>query len=149
MAARSRYDQIGSLLVRDLRDHMCRASGHHVRQLERRVESFPLQVLDLLPDRGLDLVLIQIDRTGGPACRELVYVVTTLIEPVQKAYEAGMTEPTEINPAVLADSVLALLIRSGRPRADGVGRTMEIEQESGEVMTVTMLASNPPEASCC
>ena len=58
-----------------------------------------------------------------------------------------MTEPTEINPAVLADSVLGLLTRSGRPRGDGLGRTMEVEQESGEVMTFTMLASNPLDAA--
>jgi hypothetical protein len=59
----------------------------------------------------------------------------------------GMTEPTEISPAMLADSVLSLLMRSGRPRGDGLGRTMEVEQESGEVMTFTMLASNPLDAS--
>ena len=58
-----------------------------------------------------------------------------------------MTELTEINPAVLADSVLGLLMRSGRPRGDGLGRTMKVEQESGEVMTFTMLASNPLDAS--
>ena len=58
-----------------------------------------------------------------------------------------MTEPTEINPAVLADSVLGLLMRSGRPRGDGLGRTMEVEQESGEVMTFTMLATNPLDAA--
>ena len=65
MAACSRHDQIGSLLVRDLRDHMCRASRHNVRQLERRLEAFLFQVSDLLPDRSLDLVLIQIDWTRG------------------------------------------------------------------------------------
>jgi hypothetical protein len=58
-----------------------------------------------------------------------------------------MTKPTEIDPAVLADSVLALLMRSGRPRDDGLGRTMEVEQESGETMTFSMLASNPPDAA--
>jgi hypothetical protein len=58
------------------------------------------------------------------------------------AYEAGMTEPTEISPVVLANSVLGLLMRSGRPRSDGLGRTMEVEQERGEAMTFTMLASN-------
>ena len=58
-----------------------------------------------------------------------------------------MTELTEINPAVLADSVLGLLMRSGRRRGDGLGRTMKVEQESGEVMTFTMLANNPLDAS--
>ena len=67
----------------------------------------------------------------------------TLIEPVPRAYEAGMTELTGVDPAVLADSVLGLLMRSGRPRGDGLGKTMKVEQESGEVMTFTMLASNP------
>lgn len=71
----------------------------------------------------------------------------TLIEPVQGHNEPGMTEPTEISPAVLADSVLALLMRSGRPRGDGIGRTMEVEHEGGEVMTFTMLASNPLDAA--
>jgi hypothetical protein len=42
-----------------------------------------------------------------------------------------MTEPTEINPAVLADSVLGLLLRTGTPKGDGLGRTLQIEQESG------------------
>ena len=54
-----------------------------------------------------------------------------------------MTEPTGINPAVLATSVLGLLTRSGRPRGNGLGRTMEVEQESGDVLTFTMLASDP------
>jgi len=51
-----------------------------------------------------------------------------------------MIQPTEINPSVLAQSVLGLLMRSGRPRGEGLGRTMEVEQESGEAMTFTMLA---------
>ena len=54
-----------------------------------------------------------------------------------------MIEPTGITPAVLATSVLSLLTRSGRPRGDGLGRTMEVEQESGDVLTFTMLASDP------
>jgi hypothetical protein len=58
-----------------------------------------------------------------------------------------MTEPTEINPAVLANGVLGLLTRSGRPRGEGLGRSMEIEQDSGEVMTFTMLASDPLDAA--
>jgi hypothetical protein len=41
-----------------------------------------------------------------------------------------MTEPTEISPIVLANSVLGLLMRSGSPRSDGLVRTMEVEQES-------------------
>ena len=53
VAPRSHHDQIGSLLVGDLRDRMGRASCHHVRQLQRRVETFLLQVLDLLTDDGL------------------------------------------------------------------------------------------------
>jgi hypothetical protein len=70
VAARSRHDQIGSLLVRNLRDHMRRASRRHVRQLERCVETFLLKVLDLLQDRSLDLVLIENDWSGSPAERE-------------------------------------------------------------------------------
>jgi hypothetical protein len=63
-----------------------------------------------------------------------------------KGMKAGVTEPTEIDPIVLANGVLGLLMRSGRPRSDGLGRTVEVEQESGEVMTFTMLASNPLDA---
>jgi hypothetical protein len=59
------------------------------------------------------------------------------------AYEAAMTEPTEISPIVLANSVLGLLMRSGKPRSDGLGRTLEVEQESGEAMTFTMFANDP------
>src|SRR5262245_20607672 len=73
-AARPRHDQIAPLLVRNLRDHMRRATRRYVRQLERCVETFLLKVLDLLPDRSLDLVLIENDWSGGPAERELVYV---------------------------------------------------------------------------
>jgi len=58
-----------------------------------------------------------------------------------------MTRPTDIDPSVLAQSVLGLLMRSGRPRSEGLGRTMEVEQESGEAMTFTMLASNAPDAA--
>jgi len=58
-----------------------------------------------------------------------------------------MTQPTEINPSVLAHSVLGLLMRSGRPRGEGLGRTMEVEQESGEAMTFTMLASGALDAA--
>jgi hypothetical protein len=57
-----------------------------------------------------------------------------------------VTQPTEINPTVLAQSVLGLLMRSGRRRSDGLGRTMEVEQESGKAITFTMLASNAREA---
>jgi hypothetical protein len=53
-----------------------------------------------------------------------------------------MTRPTEIDPSVLAQSVLGLLMRNGSQRSDGVGRTMEVEQESGEAMVFSMLASN-------
>jgi hypothetical protein len=58
-----------------------------------------------------------------------------------------MTQPTEIDPSVLAQSVLGLLMRSGRQRGDGLGRTMEVEQESGEGMTFSMLASNALDAA--
>jgi hypothetical protein len=58
-----------------------------------------------------------------------------------------MTQPTEINPCVLAQSVLGLLMRSGSPRGEGLGRIMEVEQESGEAMTLTMLASNALDAA--
>jgi hypothetical protein len=58
-----------------------------------------------------------------------------------------MTGPTDINPIVLAESVLGLLKRSGRPRSDGLGRTIEVEQESGEAMTFTMLASDAVDAA--
>ena len=63
-----------------------------------------------------------------------------------RAYEASMTEPTEISPIVLANSVLGLLMRSGSLRSDGLVRTMEGEQESGEAMTFNLLASNPLDA---
>jgi hypothetical protein len=52
-----------------------------------------------------------------------------------------MTQPTDIDPSVLAQSVFGLLMRSGRPRSEGLGRTIEVEHESGEAMTFTMLAS--------
>jgi hypothetical protein len=58
-----------------------------------------------------------------------------------------MTQPTEINPSVLAKSVWGLVMRSGRPRGEGLGRVMEVEQESGEAMTFTMLASNALDAA--
>jgi hypothetical protein len=58
-----------------------------------------------------------------------------------------MTQPTGISPSALAQSVLSLLMRSGRPRGEGLGRTMEVEQESGEAMTFTMLASNALDAA--
>ena len=54
--------------------------------------------------------------------------------------DRSMTRATEINPDVLAQSVLALLTRSGRPRSEGLGRTMQVEQESDESMTFNMLA---------
>ena len=58
-----------------------------------------------------------------------------------------MTKATENNPIVLAESVLGLLKRSGKPRSDGLGRTIEVEQESGEVMTFSMLASDAVDAA--
>jgi hypothetical protein len=58
-----------------------------------------------------------------------------------------MTQPTDIDPSVLAQSVFGLLMRSGRPRSEGLGRTIEVEQESGEAITFTMLASNAPDAA--
>jgi len=59
-----------------------------------------------------------------------------------KGIGSGMIKPAEIDPTVLAQSVLGLLMRSGRRRADGLGRTVEIEQESGETMVFSMLADN-------
>ena len=53
-----------------------------------------------------------------------------------------MTHPTEIDPTALAQSVVALPLRSGSERGDGIGRTMKVEQESGKAMTFTMFASN-------
>jgi hypothetical protein len=58
-----------------------------------------------------------------------------------------MIKPTEIDPTVLAQSVLGLLMRSGRQRADGLGRTMEVEQKSGEAIVFSMLASNALDAA--
>jgi hypothetical protein len=58
-----------------------------------------------------------------------------------------MTKSTQNNPIVLAESVLGLLKRSGKPRSDGLGRTIEVEQESGEVMTLSMLASDAVDAA--
>jgi hypothetical protein len=57
-----------------------------------------------------------------------------------------MTKSTEINPIVLAESLLGLLKRSGKPRSDGLGRTLEVDQGSGETMTFSMLASDPLDA---
>ena len=57
-----------------------------------------------------------------------------------------MTQPTDIDPSVLAQSVLGLLMRSGRPRSEGLGRTMEVEQESGEAMTF-YARQNAPDAA--
>src|ERR1700694_1124128 len=56
---------------------MRRASHQYVRRLECRLETFLLQVLDMLLDRGLNLVLVVIDRIsagGPPAESDLVYV---------------------------------------------------------------------------
>ena len=65
-----------------------------------------------------------------------------------KGIRNRMTAPTDINPIVLAESVLGLLKRSGRPRSDGgLGRTIEVEQESGEAMTFTMLSSDAVDAA--
>jgi len=50
-----------------------------------------------------------------------------------------MIKPAEIDPTVLAQSVLGLLMRSGRRRADGLGRTVEVEQESGETIQIKFL----------
>jgi len=58
-----------------------------------------------------------------------------------KGIGSGMIKPAEIDPTALAQSVLGLLMRSGRRRADGLGRTVEVEQESGE-MVFSMLADN-------
>jgi hypothetical protein len=74
-AARSRYYQIGSLLFCYLCDHMRRASQPHPRRLESHIETFPLQVLDMFSDRGLNLDLTEVDRIySAPADPELVYV---------------------------------------------------------------------------
>jgi hypothetical protein len=58
-----------------------------------------------------------------------------------------MTKSTEINPIVLAESLLGLPKRIGKPRSDGLGRTMEVDQESGEAMTFSMLAGDPLDAA--
>src|SRR5262245_1076767 len=73
--ARSRHDEIGSLLVGDFHNHIRRVSCRRLRQLDVCVETFLLQVLDLLADRGLYLVLIA-DRisTCGRSTRDLIYV---------------------------------------------------------------------------
>src|SRR5215471_3985757 len=56
-----------------------------------------------------------------------------------KGIGSGMIKPAEIDPTVLAQSVLGLLMRSGRRRADGLGRTVEVEQESGETIQIKFL----------
>src|SRR5262245_66242050 len=71
VAARSHHDQIGSLLVGNVGDHLRRASRHHFSYLERGTETLLLQVRDLLPERGLDLVLVEMDRTGTPTTHDL------------------------------------------------------------------------------
>jgi hypothetical protein len=43
--------------------------------------------------------------------------------------------------------VLGLLRRSGKPRGEGLGRTIEVERESGQTMTFNMLASNALDAA--
>jgi hypothetical protein len=53
-----------------------------------------------------------------------------------------MTQPTEINPSVLAQSVLGLLMRSGRQRGAIPLMDHINEQESGETMVFSMLADN-------
>ena len=53
-----------------------------------------------------------------------------------------MTHHPEIDPTALAQSVYALLLRSGSEIGDGIGRTRKVEQESGKTLTFTMFASN-------
>src|SRR5262245_42219750 len=74
VAAGSDHDQIGSLLVGYVCDHLRRASRHHFSHLERGVETLLLQVGDLLPERSLDLVLIEMDSTGTPTNHDLLSV---------------------------------------------------------------------------
>src|SRR5262245_27103708 len=74
VAARSHHDQIGSLLVGNVGDHLRCASRHHFSYLERGTETLLLQVRDLLPERGLDLVLVEMDRTGTPTNHDLFSV---------------------------------------------------------------------------
>src|SRR5215510_5724509 len=64
-----------------------------------------------------------------------------------KGIGSGMIKPAEIDPTVLAQSVLGLLMRSGRRRADGLGRTMKVEQDSGETMVFSMLADKAFDAA--
>jgi hypothetical protein len=53
---------------------MRRTSRHHFRHFEFHVETFLPQVLDMLSERGLDLVLVDVDRAGTPAGHDLVYM---------------------------------------------------------------------------
>jgi hypothetical protein len=54
---------------------MRRASYRHPRRLESRIETFPLQVLDMVPNRGQDFGPVDVNRIcTAPADPELVYV---------------------------------------------------------------------------
>lgn len=105
MAARSHDDQIGSFLIRNLRDHMCCASHPHPGYPERHVEAFLLQPIDTFPKCGLDLVFVEIDRIPStPADRELIYVhddqpsVVSLREaPGERALEPSVAQIITLN----------------------------------------------------
>ena len=58
MAARSRDDQIGFLFPCDFRNGLSRSSHTHPRDPESHAKSFPLQILNLLTDCGLNIGLI-------------------------------------------------------------------------------------------
>jgi hypothetical protein len=105
---------------------MRRTSCHHLPQLEGRVETFLLQLLDLLPDRGLDLVLFDIDRSGGPARYELVYVdddepgSVSLREAL--AYGSACAAALEPSVAQMITLNIATSLPSGCWRERGVAR---------------------------
>ena len=75
MAARSRDDQIGFLFPCNFRNGLSRSSHTHPRDPESHAKAFPLQILNLLTDCGLNIGLIDKNRiTPAPADAELIYV---------------------------------------------------------------------------
>ena len=64
MAARSRDDQIGFLFLCNFRNGLSRSSHTHPRDPESHAKAFPLQILNLLTDCGLNIGLIDKNRVA-------------------------------------------------------------------------------------
>jgi hypothetical protein len=83
---------------------------------------FLLQVLDLLPDRGLDLVLIEIDRKSAPlADCELVYVHDDEPSAVSLREALGERLLASLQPSVT--QLIAFNISTPLSRSAGGSRT--------------------------